>query len=323
MLSLMRPLLFVLVGTLWPDRYNDFVALPDGSGDDRYAREREVLDLTDTVRVGGEFSAAEQARAREAGKHDRRIADALTVDGVRLPQMLAAGRELVDHWHYAESYGRAVLTASLDAARLGVRAPLAADTLRAAAPGYCTSRERALAPGDWFDRALAYATATLRGATAALDPVSAGMGEVSGYVPADYLVQQAARERGGNRIPASTWDALAAAGLDHDDVYRLARSAHRLQLLSCAIPLYGRLHRAGDAAAGDSLFGLLADSGDADGMRDLAEAGHERAQLWIAAIISDADPSGAIGRMAAIGDADGLRHSPSRATSMPPNGWHS
>jgi len=38
-----------------------------------------------------------------------------------------------------DPYGWAVLTAALDVARLGGRAPLPADLLRAAAPGYCTS----------------------------------------------------------------------------------------------------------------------------------------------------------------------------------------
>ena len=51
-----------------------------------------------------------------------------------------------------------MLTAALDVARLGARAPLSADCLRAAAPGYCTSQQQAEAPDNWFEQALAYAT---------------------------------------------------------------------------------------------------------------------------------------------------------------------
>ena len=51
-----------------------------------------------------------------------------------------------------------MLTAALDAARLGARAPLSADFLRAAALGYCTSAQQAEAPDNWFEQALAYAT---------------------------------------------------------------------------------------------------------------------------------------------------------------------
>ena len=54
-----------------------------------------------------------------------------------------------------------MLTAALDAARLGARAPLSADFLREAVPDYCSSRQRAEAPSDWFEQAMAYATGTL------------------------------------------------------------------------------------------------------------------------------------------------------------------
>ena len=229
----------VLVGTLWPDQYSAYAALPAAERDDRHARKREVLDLADTVRIGEEFSASEQGRAREVGKRDGRIAAALNTSGWRLAQALAAAPELVAHWDdakVAEPYAWAVLTAALDAACLGIHAPLAADLLRAVAPGYLTSRQRALAPADWFDNALAYATRALRGAAAALDPVSAKMGRVAGYTPADYLVQHVTWERPRTRIPASTWEALVAATLDRDDTLRLAGSADCLLRYSMQSP---------------------------------------------------------------------------------------
>ena len=61
----------------------------------------------------------------------------------------------------------------------GSRAPLSADLLRAAAPGYCTSEQQAEAPHDWFEQALAYATTKLHGAAAALRPAAAGMGQAA------------------------------------------------------------------------------------------------------------------------------------------------
>jgi hypothetical protein len=302
----------VLIGTLWPDKYGSYTALPAGDGSDPHSRERGVLDLADVIRVDGDFSAAEQIRAQEAGNHDLRIAAALA-SGSQVAQTLAAAPELVAHWDnakVAEPYAWAVLTFALDAARLGVQGPLTADLLRAAAPGYCTSRQQAQAREvpDWFDRALDYATRTLRGAALALDPVSAGMGRVMGYTPADYLVEHATRERGSTGIPATTWEALAAASLTRDDTYRLARSADRLHLYSRAIPLYRRLHDAGEVAVGERLFHLLADRGDADGLRALAEAGDDRAERWLALVVQDADPRGVIGRLIDREDVDGLRN---------------
>ena len=145
-----------------------------------------------------------------------------------------------------------MLTAALDAARLGARAPLSADFLRAAAPGYCTSQQQAEAPENWFEQALAYATGKLHGAAAALSPAGAGMGQVAGYTAADYLIQHASRERRYARVPASTWDAVLSHIRDPADTARLADSARNRLLYRYAIPLY---RHAADAGDGDAAGG--------------------------------------------------------------------
>ena len=155
-----------------------------------------------------------------------------------------------------------MLTAALDAARLGARAPLSADFLRAAAPGYCTSAQQAEAPDNWFEQALAYATGKLHGAAAALSPAGAGMGQVAGYTAADYLLQHASRERRYARVPASTWDALLSHIRDPADAARLADSARSRLLYRYAIPLYRHAADAGDEDAAWRLAGLLAERGD-------------------------------------------------------------
>jgi hypothetical protein len=169
---------------LWPERYTNYTATPQPAGTDPHAREREVLDLATVIRIDPEFSPAEQDRARTAAACDRRLADALETAGWGLTQTLAAAPQLVARWQDARTanpYAWAVLTAALDVARLGARGLLSADLLRAGAPGYCTSRQQAEAPANWFEQALAYATETQRGAAAALNPVGAGMGQLAGY----------------------------------------------------------------------------------------------------------------------------------------------
>ena len=297
----------VIIGTLWPEWHSIYTALPASVGADPYAREREVLALADVARVDEEFSPAEQTRAATAAGSDRQIAAVIT-GGRRLAQALAAAPDLVAHWdnaRTAEPYAWAVLTAALDATRLGVQAPLPADLLRAAAPGYCTSRQQAIAPPGWFEAGLAYATRPLRGAAAALDPAPAAMGQVSGYIPADYLVQRATRERGAT-IPASTWEALTAAALSLQDTGRLARNAERLQLLSRAVVFYRRLLEAGEPVA-EGLFRVAADRGDITALRALAERGSEQARLWLATIVATEDPDGKVGRLVEAGDAEALR----------------
>jgi hypothetical protein len=173
----------VIIGTLWPDRYAAYTSVPTPGTADLHAREREVLDLAGVVRIGAAFSPAEQERARAAASRDPRLAVALQSAGYGLTQTLAAAPQLVARWEDAPAaspYGWAVLTAALDAARLGARAPLSGEYLRAAAPGYCTSEQQAEAPETWFEQALAYATGKLHGAAAALSPAGAGMGQVTG-----------------------------------------------------------------------------------------------------------------------------------------------
>jgi hypothetical protein len=150
-----------------------------------------VLDLADVVRIAPEFSPAEQERAQVAARRDRRLPVALEVSGYGLTQTLAAAPQLVARWEdarAADPYAWAVLTAALDAARLGARAPLSAEFFRAAAPGYCTGAQQAEAPDNWFGQALAYATEKLHGAAAALTPAGTGMGQLAGYTVADYLL---------------------------------------------------------------------------------------------------------------------------------------
>ncbi len=152
----------VIIGTLWPDRYTAYTAMPVPGGADPRAWEREVLDLAAVIRIGPEVSKAEQERARAAAARDPRLQVALGTAGYGLTQTLAAAPQLVGRWEDAQAadpYAWAVLTAALDTARLGARGPLSADFLRAAAPGYCTSQQRAAAPSNWFEQALAYATA--------------------------------------------------------------------------------------------------------------------------------------------------------------------
>jgi hypothetical protein len=318
----------VIIGTLWPDRYTAFTAVPAPGGADPHARERAVLDLAAVVRIDPAFSPAEQDRARAAAARDPRLATALGAAGYGLTQTLAAAPQLVARWEDARTvdpYGWAVLTAALDVARLGVRAPLSADLLRAAAPGYCTSQQQAEAPDNWFEQALAYATAKLHGAASALNPAAAGMGQVAGYTAADYLIQHASRERRSTRVPASTWDAALSYIRDPADTARLANSARNQLLYRYAIPLYRHVADAGYEFVAWRLAELLAQRGDLDGavqiLRSQADTGDGNAAWRLAELLAqhgdldrlrsraDAGDGDAAGRLADLlakrGDLDG------------------
>jgi hypothetical protein len=316
----------VIIGTLWSDLYKAYTAVCVPGFADPHAREREVLDLAAVVHIDPEFSPAEQDRARAAAVRDQRLAIALDSAGYGLTQTLAAAPQLVARWQVAQTaspYAWAVLTAALDMARLGARAPLSPNLLRAAAPGYCTSQQRAEAPDNWFEQALAYATEKLHGAAAALSPAGAGMGQVDGYTVADYLIQHASGERRTARVPASTWDAVVSYVSDPTDSARLASSADSRLLYRYAIPLYRRAADAGDWLAAFFLARLLAGRGDVEELRARADAGDGGAAMELASLLAgrgdveelraraDAGDGGAArelaGLLAGRGDLDQLR----------------
>ena len=312
----------VIISTLWPDWYTAYTTLPVSRDADPHAREREVLDLAEVVRIGPEFSPAEQDRARAAAARDPRLKKALESAGYGLTQTLAAAPQLVACWEdarTADPYAWAVLTAALDAARLGGRAPLSAEFLRAAAPGYITSVQRAEAPSDWFEQALTGTQRKLHGAAAALSPSAADMRQVAGYIPADYLIQHASRERNYERVPASTWDAFISYIRDPADTARFADSARNRLLYRYAIPLYRHAADAGEEGAAMGLAGLLAKRGDLDGLRARADAGDRAAAYQLAQLDdlnglrarADAGDEFAAGRLADLlamyGELDELR----------------
>ena len=83
------------------------------------------------------------------------------------------------------------------------------------------------------------------------------MGEIVGYMAADFLLQYASRERRYTRVPASTWDAVLSHISDPADVTRLADSARKRLLYRYAISLYRRNADADDRYAAEQLAGLL------------------------------------------------------------------
>jgi hypothetical protein len=200
-----------VVATLWPGAYGTRTR-PRSSGEsDRQANDRELLGLAEVVPVPDEFSKNERHRAETLASADQRIRIALDTPDAGFTQVMAAGPQLIYHWEHApgeQCYGRALITAALDARRMGALAPATSAYLEAAAPGYLTAVQRATAPADWLDQALAYATRRLHGAASALTPVPAGMGQIAGYQVADYLHQHALLVRRTTHLPDAAWTAL-------------------------------------------------------------------------------------------------------------------
>ena len=138
-----------------------------------------------------------------------------------------------------DPYGQAVITAAMDATRLGHASPLPAALLQEAAVGYLTGPQRTKDIASWRDTALAWATEELKGAVRALQPVPPASGTgVAGYQVADYLDQHGRRTRQDQLGPPSLWDALTAHAASASDLTRLGQAARDRGLYRHAAALW-------------------------------------------------------------------------------------
>ena len=261
--ALLRAGPVLLAGTLWPEYHSVYTTRPGPGREDPYAETRGILELATVVHIGADLSARERERARRLAEADPRIRAALGTADFGFTQTIAAAPQLIARWRNAidaKSYAAAILNAAIDMVRMGGQSPLSAALLEAAAPGYCDDRMRASAPSDWFDQACLYATATLHGASQALAPVAppgSSMGQVSGYVLADYLAQEGRRSRAEAPVPASFWNAVLNWA-DSADLRNLAASAHARGLYWYASLLFMRAVPS-DAGAALSFLNLIVD----------------------------------------------------------------
>lgn len=240
------------------------------------------------VDVPPRFTPAEVSAAADAG--DPVLAAAATAAGPdgEVTQYLAGARDLLARYDApgADPNGRAVITAAMDATRLGHASPLPATLLRDAAVGYTTSRS-----GSWD---------AVFGSGWALQPVTTAAGTgTAGYRVVDYLDQHGRRTRGDQLGPASLWDALAAHATSASDLGRLARAARDRGLYRHAATLWTKAAASGRADAAIKLIihlGALAEP---------AETAH--AARWAVGQVSLDDPWYVAGLVRALGAA-GVAH---------------
>ncbi|MYZ33950.1 MULTISPECIES: hypothetical protein [unclassified Streptomyces] len=261
------------------------------------------------MEVPPQFSATEWNRASE----QRTLAFVVESCSAtrKLTQFLAAATpHLLRRYTDADPYSKALLTAAMDARRLGYSALLTSRFLKHASVGYLDERSRVDPPRDWFVRALRYVTIEVKGAVAPLTPlrISPGVGSADGFQLADSLEEHARSARSQVIVPIQVWDTLVAAAEDPDDLERLGMAAQKrergraeealalriaaaesgdteeMEHLAMHWKRKGRMDKAkevwrraaeeGDAAAQNGLAGWLpaAEAGDLPSMRCLIRA---------------------------------------------------
>ncbi|MFF3139994.1 tetratricopeptide repeat protein [Streptomyces mirabilis] len=274
----------VIVGTLWPEYHRALTTTPQtGQGQDRHPSTRALLDQAVLVNVPDRFPTDSRTALSVHRDPSLALAADTSTDGM-ITQTLAAGPELVDYYEQAVEpngpYGRAVITAAMDARRLGHTSPLPAALLKAAARDYLTHQQRVAAPATWFTHALVYARETVKGVAAALEPVAHpdGMGALPDiYRLNDYLDQHARTARRYAFPPDSFWTAVRDHAASTVDLTKLAEHARQRGRQHIEADLYRQAASAGDTSALFQLVRLREWAGDAEGVerlcRQAADAG--------------------------------------------------
>ena len=295
----------VLITTVWPQHWDTYTAAaragPDAAGPlgvvGRLLERLPELNGRDPARInpahGGVIDVPPQftetdlqvaARSGDPVLADAAAAAARAGQPRQLTQYLAGVPDLLHRYDGpgGNPYGQAVITAAMDATRLGHASPLSAALLQDAAVGYLTGPERTTLIATWREPALAWATDELRGAVRALQPMPPPSGTgVVGYRVADYLDQHGRRTREDQLGPASLWDAVAAHVSSASDLTRLAQAASDRGMWRRAAALRTTAAVLGSADAASELITHL---------RRVSPGDTTRAAIWAARHASLDDP---------------------------------
>lgn len=222
--------LITVLGTIQSGYWAALITPPEQRASDPWAHARDVLMTADVFQVAEILDAEERAAASVLGTNAPSLAaaDKAARDGRLIPVLTAAPALIARYEHAPDPYGAAILTAAMDAYRLGHLTPLSRGFLQEAAPAYLTDAQRA-APSGWFDSGLQYATTPVLGGLCALSAVRTGpgVGPSDGYVLQDFLADYGKAMRAELAVPVPVWDALLTHTTNTDDRQRLATAAEQ------------------------------------------------------------------------------------------------
>lgn len=231
----------LVLGTLWPE-YLGRMTTPVVSGSPNvHAQARELL-VGRTTLIPETFDA--EALRSAGAVIDPLLAEAVRSGG-RITQYLAGAHQLVYCYETATPASRAVLSAAMDARRLGVTGPLPQAFLIDAAADYLSETDYEVLADDWAEQAFAELARPVAGGSAPLRrirprpaarPTAPGTACVmtagASYRLADYLEDFGRRTRQAFCPPASFWHAGYTHLTSLEDLNALSDAAsdrYRLQ----------------------------------------------------------------------------------------------
>jgi tetratricopeptide (TPR) repeat protein len=292
----------VAVGAMWERPYWEQLT-SQGAFPDAHADARDLLTgpHADRIAVPDHLDADQRRRLanlNDSGSADvdRRLTHALAAgatDG-RVIQHLTGGPDLLDayrHGHLFTPVEHALITAAIDARRLGHTHPIPAALLTAAADGYLAPCDR---PADLteVDTALTDLAhgqradgtrADIRHTLTALTRLRAQTGDTPSYDIDDYLLQHAGHQRAEQIPPSAFW--AAATYADPGYLKVLGDAARARGLYRDATRLYKTAVIRGEPYSAATLVDLL----------HVVHPADHRGAEWAAEHVTLDDPATAAG----------------------------
>jgi TPR repeat protein len=296
-----------VVATMWPDYWDRLQPPADNppnmDPEQTWAVRQLLQHHRPCIRVADRINKNQLPQLDRLARHDPRIRAALRAgqrDG-RVVQHLTGGPDLVDRYdNDGFTRGeRAVITAAVDARRLGHTTSLQPEFLAEAAAAQLTAEARVTYDPQWIETTLRTLchdpTRRVRGALTALtaERTAPDVGPPDGYHPADYLHQHLRRSH--LVPPTAFWNAAREHARTTEDLTALGQAAWE----RCRLRLAAELHqRAADRGSTDALLWLghlhemakrdelardwfrrAADAGSSHGMISLGELYEKDQQL--------------------------------------------
>ncbi|HEV7975334.1 hypothetical protein [Amycolatopsis sp.] len=250
----------LVLGTSWPGYWATLTTPSTDGAHDPHAQARALLAGHD-LPVAETFTGTDlEALALEATDDPRLKYAAERAEQGQITQYLAGAPALLERYRTAPVPARALITAAMDARRLGHSVALPRALLAAAAEGSLTDDQYDLLEDDWLERSLAYTAKPLHGVRGPLTRIRPHPGRPEPAQPhyrlADYLEQHALTTRRITPTPPALWNALIdhATSADHKT---LAHAAASRGLRRIGARLYAGAAEAGDHLAASSVASLL------------------------------------------------------------------
>ncbi|MGY5118016.1 hypothetical protein ACWC2H_19470 [Streptomyces sp. 900105755] len=244
----------LVLGTIWPEHWAQLTQEPgpQHSVEDPHAQARYLLAGTG-ITVPTSFTADDLKRLRTQAVRDPRLQHAARhADDGRITQYLAGAPALLERYRAAPPAARSLIEAAMDARAVGHPLALPHALLEAAAESYLTDAEWDTLDEDWFEQALAYCAAPLRGARGPITRIRPRRGAPSHPQPhyrlADFLDEHGRANRHLINAPTGFWDALVEHA-PRSDLTDLAQAAGERGLLTAALRLFTAAHEAGQPEA--------------------------------------------------------------------------